>query len=175
MRLPNLIKEIKNKLKGRLEVAKDRGMVVEDGVTVMGGVNFGSEPYLITLKKGCRVSSDVTFINHDGGTWAFRNTYDEYKDVIRYGRIEVGEYSFLGARSIIMPGVKIGNNCVVGAGAIVTKSVSDGTVVAGIPAKKISTILEYAEKCKMAETRCIRRPARSLTLPSLPHLANSPK
>ena len=98
------------------------------------------------MKKKCRISHNVTFINHDGGTWAFRDHWDEYKDVIKYGRIEVGEESFIGACSIIMPGVKIGRNCVIGAGSIVTKDVPDETVVAGIPAKKICTTKEYAEK-----------------------------
>lgn len=147
MKILTAIFLIKNKMKGSLKVAKEKGMVVESGVSVMGRVDFGSEPYLITLKTKCRISYDVTFINHDGGTWAFRNHMKEYKDVIKYGRIEVGEESFIGARSIIMPGVKIGRNCVIGAGSVVTKDVDDETVVAGIPAKKICTLKEYAEKC----------------------------
>lgn len=142
-----ILKRIINKLKGPLKVAIENGMVVENGVTVMRGVDFGSEPYLIVLHKNCRISSDVLFINHDGGTWAFRNHWDKYKEVIKFGRIEIGEETFVGARSIIMPGVKIGRNCVVAAGSVVTKDVPDYTVVAGVPARKISTTLDYAEKC----------------------------
>lgn len=37
-----------------------------------GGVNFGSEPYLIELADNVRLSFNVTFVTHDGGTWAFR-------------------------------------------------------------------------------------------------------
>lgn len=147
MTIKAILTEIRKKLKGRLAVAKENGLVVEDGVTIMGGVDFGSEPYLIVLRKNCRISSDVLLITHDGGTWAFRNHWDRYKDVIKYGRIEIGEETFVGARSIIMPGVKIGRNCVVAAGSVVTKDVPDYTVVAGVPAKKISTTMEYAEKC----------------------------
>lgn len=142
-----ILKRIINKLKGPLKVAIENGMVVENGVTVMRGVDFGSEPYLIVLHKNCRISSDVLFINHDGGTWAFRNHWDKYKEVIKFGRIEIGEETFVGARSIIMPGVKIGRNCVVAAGSVVTKDVPDYSVVAGVPAKKISTTMDYAEKC----------------------------
>lgn len=143
-----LVKQIKWLIKGRLSLAVDEGMVVEPGVTVMSKVDFGSEPYLITLREGCRISTNVSFVTHDGGTWAFRNTWEEYKDVVKYGRIEVGRYSFIGARSIIMPGVTIGDNCVIGAGSVVTKDVPSGTVVAGVPARQICTTLEYAEKCK---------------------------
>lgn len=115
-------------MKGRLQTAIDDGMVVEPDVTVMGGVDFGSEPYLITLKRGARISSDVRFVNHDGGTWAFRNTWDKYKDVVNYGRITVGEFTFVGAGSTIMPGVHIGKNCVIAAGSVVTHDVPDEMV-----------------------------------------------
>lgn len=132
---------------GNYKMAVKNGMKAEDGVTVMGGVDFGSEPYLIWLHKHCRLSSNVTFITHDGGTWAFRNTNDRYRHVIKYGTIEVGEYSFIGANSTIMPGVRIGNNSVIGAGSVVTRSIPDGMVAVGVPAKVICTTQEYAEKC----------------------------
>lgn len=147
MKLITIIKRIKEKCKGSLTCAKENGMIVESGVTVMGGVNFGSEPYLIHLKENCRISFDVAFITHDGGTWAFRNTWPEYKPMVKYGKIVVGESSFIGRRSIIMPGVTIGKNCVIGAGSIVTKDVPDETVVCGTPAKAICSTLDYAKKC----------------------------
>lgn len=147
MKLITIIKRIKEKCKGSLTCAKENGMIVESGVTVMGGVNFGSEPYLIHLKENCRISFDVAFITHDGGTWAFRNTWPEYKPMVKYGKIVVGESSFIGCRSIIMPGVTIGKNCVIGAGGIVTKDVPDETVVCGTPAKAICSTLDYAKKC----------------------------
>ena len=73
MSLSSVIKLINKKLKGSLKCAINDGMLVESGVSVMGGVNFGSEPYLIHLKKNCRISFDVAFITHDGGTWALLN------------------------------------------------------------------------------------------------------
>ena len=46
-----------------------------------------------------------------------------------------------------MPGVEIGNNCVIGAGTVVTKSIPSDSVVAGNPMKIISSFSEYADKC----------------------------
>lgn len=112
-----------------------------------GGVNFGSEPYLIHLHRYCRISMDVMFITHDGGTWAFRNDQEKYKHVIKFGKIEVGEYSFIGARATILPGVTIGDHCVIGAGSLVNRDVPSGTVYAGVPARFICTTAEYAERC----------------------------
>ena len=139
------IRSLARLLQGPFKCAIKDGMTVGKNVSVMGGANFGSEPYLITLEDNVRVSVDVMFITHDGGNYAFRYK-DEYKDVNHFGKIVVGERSFIGARATIMPGVHIGKNCVVGAGAVVTKSVPDNSVVAGIPARVIMTTDEYAQK-----------------------------
>ena len=113
----------------------------------MRGVSLGSEPYLIHLGNNVRVAGDVSFITHDGGTWAFRNAQGNEK-IVSYGKIVIGDDTFIGMRAIIMPGVTIGKNCVIGAGSIVTHDVPDRTVVAGVPAKVICTIEEYAQKRK---------------------------
>ena len=54
-----------------------------------------------------------------------------------YSPIEVYDNVFLGANVILCPGVKVGPNAVVAAGAVVTKDVPEGVVVGGCPAKKI--------------------------------------
>ena len=82
-------------------------MKIGNGITVMGSANFGSEPYLITLGDNVRISFGVTFVTYDGGTWAFRDM-PEYEDVIKFEKIRVGEHSFIGCNSIIMPSVIIG-------------------------------------------------------------------
>ena len=48
--------------------------------------------------------------------------------------------AWIGAGSIILPGVVIGKNAVVGAGSVVTKSVKTGDIVAGVPAKSIKAL-----------------------------------
>jgi len=58
-------------------------------------------------------------------------------------KIIIGNNVWIGANAIILPGVKIGNNCIIGAGSVVTKSFSDDyLVIAGNPAK----IIKYLEK-----------------------------
>jgi len=54
--------------------------------------------------------------------------------------IRIGNDVWIGGRAIICPGVTIGNGCVIGAGAVVTRDVPDNTVVAGNPARPIRNI-----------------------------------
>lgn len=128
-------------------MAKKEGMQTGKNVRVMGGVDFGSEPYLITLGDNITISFDVHFVTHDGGTWAFRDI-DEYKNVHKFGRIRIGNHSFVGGGTIILPGVSIGERCVIGAGSVVTRDVPNGMVAVGVPARVIMTTTEYARKCK---------------------------
>ena len=51
--------------------------------------------------------------------------------------IHIGDDVWIGARVIILPGVKIGSHCIIGAGAVVTKDVPDYAIVGGVPAKVI--------------------------------------
>lgn len=52
----------------------------------------------------------------------------------------IGNDVWIGGNVTILPGVTIGNNVVVAAGAVVTKDIPDNCVVAGVPAKMIKTI-----------------------------------
>ncbi len=50
---------------------------------------------------------------------------------------EIGDGSWIGARVTLMPGVRIGRQCIVGAGAVVTKDIPDYAVAVGVPARVI--------------------------------------
>ena len=53
--------------------------------------------------------------------------------------IMIGTHCWIGANAVILPGVTLGDNCVVGAGTVVTKSFPAGSVIGGVPAKQLST------------------------------------
>jgi len=54
-----------------------------------------------------------------------------------YKKTNIGKNCFIGARSIILPGVSIGDHVIVGAGSVVTKDVKSNCIIAGNPAKII--------------------------------------
>jgi serine acetyltransferase len=60
--------------------------------------------------------------------------------------VRVLDNSFVGENSILLPGVTIGPNSIVGAGSIVTKDVPPATEAAGVPARVICTLDEYVER-----------------------------
>lgn len=58
----------------------------------------------------------------------------------------IGKDCIIGVRSIILPGVKIGDSCVIGGGSVLTKSIPSNSMVAGNPAKVIKTGVVIKQK-----------------------------
>lgn len=56
------------------------------------------------------------------------------------GKIHIKKNAWIGANATILPGVTVGENAIVAAGAVVSKDVPDNTIVGGIPAKIIKSI-----------------------------------
>ncbi|MCQ2354297.1 MAG: acyltransferase [Clostridia bacterium] len=65
---------------------------------------------------------------------------------MKYGKIRIGDGVTIGARVTVLPGVSIGNESIVGACSLVTKSVPAGEVWGGVPAKFLMTTDEYQKK-----------------------------
>jgi acetyltransferase-like isoleucine patch superfamily enzyme len=127
---------------GNERAARDLGVTVGADCRILS-LEFGSEPWLVTIGDRVTVSGGVQFLTHDGSGWLFR---DEKGRRFRYRPITIGDDVFVGNRSILMPGVAIGDQCVVGAGSVVTKSVEAGSVVAGNPARQITTYKELMNR-----------------------------
>ncbi|MGD7043173.1 acyltransferase [Jeotgalibacillus proteolyticus] len=125
--------------------AREKGVKVGEGCRFFS-TNFSSEPYLIEIGNNVTITVGVRFITHDGGMWTVRKMLDEYKYANIIGKITIGNNVFIGMDSIILPGVNIGENSIVAAGSVVTKSFAKNSIIGGNPAKKISDINSYIEK-----------------------------
>ena len=97
--------------------------------TIIGPVTIGSH---VNLAQGIT----VTGLNHN---FEFMDKRIDEQGVSTQ-QVSIGDDIWIGANAAIMPGVTIGNHCVVAAGAVVTKDVPPHSLVAGVPAKIIKQI-----------------------------------
>ena len=101
-----------------------------------------AEPYLIRIGNNVTISTGVEFCTHDNSAI---KVFENGTDFI--GAIDIGDNSFIGMNSIIMGGVTLPENCIVGAGSVVTKSFDQiGSIIAGNPAKIIGNIESLYER-----------------------------
>ena len=101
----------------------------------------------IFIGNNVEVASGVRFVVHDAIHGVFNNipgNKDNYREHI--GRIDIGSNVFIGADSIILSPVKIGDNVVIAAGAVVNKDIPSGSVAAGVPAKVIGSFDDLRKK-----------------------------
>ena len=97
--------------------------------TIIGPVTIGSH---VNLAQGIT----VTALNHN-----FEDTNRRIDEQgVSTTPVIIGDDVWIGANAVILPGVHIGNHCVVAAGAVVTKDVPAHSLVAGVPAKIIKQL-----------------------------------
>lgn len=100
-------------------------------------------PYLVSLGDYVTLSS-CHLIPHDGSIRQIFHATGKRVDAV--GKIEIRDNSFVGYNATVLRNVTIGPNSIVAAGAVVSNNVPERTVVGGVPAKKICTIDELAER-----------------------------
>lgn len=134
-----MLKQIINIYHHLLEYKKKRyldslirnGLKIGNNVAIMEGFFFDpTHCYLISIGDNCTLAPNVRLIAHDASM----------KNIIGYtkiGKIIIEENCFIGDSVIILPGVKIGNGSVVGAGSLVIKDIPPESVAAGNPCRVI--------------------------------------
>ena len=125
--------------------ARKIGVNMKGDVHLYGNIGWSTEPWIITLGHNVYITDGVKFETHDGGTLLFR---DRIPDLEITKPIVVGDSVYIGNNALLLPGVTIGNNVIIGAGAVVTRDIPDNSVAVGVPAKVIKTADEYFEKIK---------------------------
>jgi len=138
----NIIKTLLNKIRGvqSLEKLKKQGLKVGSNVSIMNGCIIDpSHCWHIEIGNHVTLAPRVHILAHDASTKLFLN-------YTRIANVKIGNYCFIGAGTIILPGVTIGDHVVIGAGSVVTKDIPEDSLAVGVPAKKICSLKDYLEK-----------------------------
>ncbi|BAZ43135.1 acetyltransferase [Chondrocystis sp. NIES-4102] len=115
-----------------------------DNCSILTSTIF-TDPEYVCIGNNVHFSS-CTLIGHDGSVAMLNRAYNVKIDSV--GKIDIRDNVFIGYNALILPNVTIGPNSIVAAGAVVTKNVLEGDIVAGVPAKPVGRVDALVEKLK---------------------------
>ena len=144
---------INNKLFTKLyyRFLKKRGVVFNGCPNYISSKAYidGQGYNIITIGKDVVISRDAMLLTHDYSIETALHSINKgtsKRTTHIDGPITIGDNSFIGARASLLPGTKIGNNCIIGACAVVKGNIPDGSVVIGNPYKIICNTNDIAHK-----------------------------
>lgn len=148
----NYLKELIYRIRGEYTTEKliKMGLKVGDGFKRLNGVILDpSHCWLIDIGNNVTLAPRVHILCHDAST-------KQFIGYTKIGRVNIGDNVFIGANTVVLPGVSIGNNVIIGANSTVTHNIPENCVVAGSPTKMICTLNEYLskEKNRMSKSVC---------------------
>lgn len=137
-----LIDKIKSKIRGTIDLdkLKKEGLVFGENFDTQYGVIIDpGHCWLIEIGNNVTLAPRVHILAHDA-------SMKKFLGYTKISPVKIGNNVFVGAGSVILPGVTIEDNVIVGAGSVVTKNLQSGNVYVGVPATKISSLENYLKK-----------------------------
>ncbi|WP_081824297.1 acyltransferase [Paenibacillus sp. UNC451MF] len=138
--IASLKARIKNKLnpKTELQILKERGLTYGKNFNFFNShIDYG-HCWLVEIGDDVTITNS-TILAHDASTKL-------HFGKAKIGKVKIGDRVFIGYNSVVLCNVTIGNDVIVAAGSIVTKSIPENSIVAGNPARIIGTTTDYLEK-----------------------------
>ncbi len=156
MSLKTFIKKLLYKEKASsdtyISYLRKKGMRIGDRVSIYApqtNIIDETRPWLIEIGDDVKITAGVTILTH-GYDWSvLAGIHNEVLGSA--GKVKIGNNVFIGMHTTILKGVTIGNNVIIGANSLVNNDIPDNVVVAGNPAKVITTVDDYYNKRKLAQ------------------------
>lgn len=150
-RIIHIIKDrwVRRSSNSLIEYYRCRGIKIGKGCVFRSPQNTRIDimrPSLITIGDNVDMNNNFTIMAHDFGHRVFLPLFGEF--LSSSGFVTIGDNVYFGTNVTILKNVIIGNNCIIGAGSVVNKSIPSNSVAAGVPCKVICTIEEYYAKRK---------------------------
>ena len=144
--IKRIFKAVMRRLKGQSAVDVHKEWLLQHGLRIGEKVDCFSwngidsiYPGLITIGNEVTITPGCRLLAHDASVGYLTKS-------TRVGVVEIGDHSFIGADTTILPNVRIGEWCIIGAGSVVTKDIPPHSVAAGNPARVICTTEEFHAK-----------------------------
>jgi len=106
----------------------------------------------VAIGEGCQIGAWVGIFTH-GSENSIRLLGDQFVHIPNQeregdsrGPVSIGDYSFVGAGTRILPGVSIGRGCLIGAGSLITKDIPDYSIAVGQPAEVKGSTIDIDQK-----------------------------
>lgn len=131
--IKRIVRKLIRRIRGGLSIEEliSRGLVIGENVNIIGDevILDPNHCWLIEIGDEVVIAPRVHILCHDASSVHGKAT--------KIGRVKIGKRTFIGANAIILPGVTIGENVIIGAGSVVTHDIPDGVIAAGNPARII--------------------------------------
>jgi len=132
----------------KLRIYKKNGIIIGENTFISHKAYIDKHSNAsIKIGNNCYITRNVIILNHTDthmggplGLWKEFGSQRISKDVT------IGDNVFIGVQTVIMPGVKIGNNSIIGALSLITFDVPSNTIVGGIPARLLGSVPEMLSK-----------------------------
>lgn len=105
-----------------------------------------TRPLLVEVGNHCYFLENFTLLTHDNVAKVFGPLKQDF--IPSSGKVVIGNNVYFTRNCTVLKGVTIGDNCIIGYGSTVLKSIPANSVVAGTPAKVICSVDEYYERRK---------------------------
>lgn len=108
-------------MRAKIEMYRIKGAIIGNNVRLWGNID-AINPHLVTIGDNVCLADQVYIITHCP---------------VNPGPVVIGDNTWIGFRSIVLPNVTIGKNSLIGAGSLVTSDIPPGMIACGNPAKVI--------------------------------------
>lgn len=105
-----------------------------------------SRPEMVTIGNNVDMNMHFQVLTHDWGSHVFRGKYHDL--VNSCAPVNIGSNIYFGTNVIVLKGITIGDNCIIGAGSIVTHDIPSNSVATGSPCRVVCSLRDYYEKRK---------------------------
>lgn len=113
-----------------------KGIEIGEDTLIGEKTTLDGRKQLKNSQGGLKIGNHVD-IASDVMIWTSQHDIHSENMTTTEEKVEISDYVFIGPRSIILPGVKVGKGAIIAAGSVVTKDIESMKIVAGVPAKEI--------------------------------------